>query len=147
MPMLFRFHVNLHAIPDDLERSSPVPLRGLNLPTLRTADGHPPAFTAFLPLTFEQALDALTQIPRLDAEPDGFFVVAGDHGAARWQVDGHLFDFDDRLHRVELHGDCPAETFDAILTCLGWPHTPLAFELVREGVALDEPAFRGWAGQ
>lgn len=127
--MLNHFHVNIFAMPAEL----------------RTSDGRPPLFTAYLPVTFEQTIDALSQIERLDAEPDGFFVVAGDHDGQRWQVDGHLFDFDDRLHRVELHGDCPREIFDAILACIGWPQTPLAFELVREGVALDEPAFRQWA--
>lgn len=124
--MLYRFHVNLFALTDEVR---------------------PPAFTAFLPLTFEQALEALSKIPRLDAEPDGFFVVAGDHDGQRWQVDGHLFDFCDRLHRVELHGACPSPDFDALLGCFGWPQTSLAFELVREGVALDEPAFRQWASR
>jgi hypothetical protein len=50
------------------------------------------------------------------------------------------------LHRVDLHGQCPRETFDAILACLGWPTTPLLFELVKEGVAMEETEFREWAG-
>ena len=114
-----------------------VELCGMELPILRAA-----AFDAFLPVTFEQALEALRRLPRLDAEPDGFFVIAGDHEGFRWQVDGHLFDFGDRLHRIELHGECPAETLDTILGCFGWPDASLVFELVKEGVALDEPTFR-----
>ncbi len=143
--MLYQFHVNLFARDDDLHLSHAVDLRGLSLAALRRRDGEPPVFTDYLPLTFEQAIAALAQLPRMDAEPDGFFVVAGDHEGQRWQVDGHLFDFDGRLHRVELHGACPSETFDALLGCIGWPQTPLAFELVREGIALDERGFRSWA--
>jgi hypothetical protein len=105
----------------------------------------PPRFDAFFALSFEEALHALVRLPRLDAEPDGFFLISGDHEGRRWQVDGHLFDFAGRLHRVELHGACPAEIFDGLLTCVGWPRTPLAFELVHEGVALGEAAFRAWA--
>ena len=88
---------------------------------------------------------ALAQLPRIDIEPDGFFVISGDLDGKRWQLDGHLYDFGDRLHRVELHGDCPRESLDAILSCLGWPAVPLAFELVMEGVALDEASFRQFA--
>ena len=35
---------------------------------------------------------------------------------------------------------------EALLACFDWPATPLAFELVKEGVALDEAAFREFAG-
>jgi hypothetical protein len=108
-------------------------------------DGNPPSFRAYFRVTFDQAMRALARLPRVDVEPDGFFVIAGDSDGQRWQVDGHLYDFNDRLHRVELHGQCPPAAFDAILACIGWPATPLAFELVMEGVALDEAAFRKWA--
>jgi len=76
-------------------------------------------------------------------ESDGSWVWSGDDQQGnRWQVDGHLFDFDDRLHRVELHGECPPEQFDRLLACLGWPATELTFELVRAGTQLDEADFR-----
>lgn len=144
--MLYRFHANVFALPNDATESATLELRGAKLPVLRTPDGRPPTFETPLPVTFEDALSALARLPRLDAEPDGFFVIAGGAGPTRWQVDGHLFDFDGRLHRVELHGACPPETFDAIISCLGWPAAPLAFELVLDGVALAEPAFRRFAG-
>ena len=140
--MLYRFHANLFARPPHAVESDVVELRSLTLPTIRAA-----SFNTFFDVTFEQALEALAQLPRVDAEPDGFFVVAGDQNGRRWQVDGHLYDFNDRLHRVELHGECPPDVFDALLACTGWPATPLAFELVMEGVAFDEVAFRRWAAQ
>jgi hypothetical protein len=70
-------------------------------------------------------------------------VVSGDDKAGRrWQVDGHLFDFVDRLQRIELHGECPQEFFDTLLRSVGWPNQPLVFELVREGVTVNEQNFR-----
>ena len=138
--MLLRFHANLFALPSQSAVGASVMLRGAELPTLRAQ-----TFDAFLPVTFEEAYDALAKLPRVDIEPDGFFVISGDRDGRRWQLDGHLFDFGDRVHRVELHGDCPPESLDAILACIGWPATPLAFELVKEGVALDEAAFRLFA--
>jgi hypothetical protein len=143
--MHYRFHVNLFARPEQAVAGAPVELRGVQLTPLRAPDGQPPAFNAYLSISFDDALAALTQFSRLDAEPDGFFLLAGGQGPTHWSVSGHLFDYDGRLHRVELHGHCPAEVFDALLACLDWPRTPLAFELVREGVALDEPGFRAWA--
>jgi hypothetical protein len=138
--MLYHFHCNIFARPSHASVGGVVELRGLQLPTLTAR-----AFDEFLPVTFEQAIESLMKLPRLDAEPDGFFVIAGDHQGQRWQVDGHLFDFNGRLHRVELHGKCPAEAFNAMLKCFGWPNLELACELVMEGVTLEEAAFRRWA--
>ena len=137
---MLRFHANIFALPLHAAAGDSITLRTIELPTLR-----PQTFDAFFPLTFEQAYDALAQLPRIDVEPDGFFVISGDLDGKRWQLDGHLYDFGMRLHRVELHGDCPPESLDAILACLGWPQTPLAFELVMEGVALTEFEFRTFA--
>jgi hypothetical protein len=98
--------------------------------------GHP--FT----WTWEQAAAQLELLPRMIFEPDGSWVWSGGVGPDRWQVDGHLFDFAERLHRVELHGECPAEQFDRLLACFGWPQVTLSFEMVRAGVTLDEAQFR-----
>lgn len=138
--MLYRFHTNLFVRPSRLAAGGEIDLRGLRLPRVQAT-----AYDAFLPVSFEQAIESLNRLPRLDSEPDGWFVIAGDHQGRRWQVDGHLFDFAGQLHRVEIHGECPPEAFDDLLRCVGWPQAPLVFELVMEGVALEEPAFRRWA--
>jgi hypothetical protein len=92
--------------------------------------------------TWEEAADALKTLPRMLFEPDGSWIWSGGVGRDRWQVDGPLFDFYDRLHRVELHGECPPESLDRLLSCFGWPDVRLEFEQVREGTRLDEAAFR-----
>jgi hypothetical protein len=109
--------------------------------------------TAPLAVTWEDAAAMLEQLPRMIFEPDGSFVVSGHLERAgpssapaptkqRWQVDGHLFDFAGRLHRMELRGTCPSAAFDELLKCVGWPAQALAFEMVREGVRVDEEEFR-----
>jgi hypothetical protein len=105
-------------------------------------------------LSWEEVAAKLERLPRMIFELDGSFVVSGDQPQAgpcptamkRWQVDGHLFDFDGRLRRVELHGHCPPDDFDNLLRCVDWPEQPLAFEMVREGATLDESAFRRHVG-
>jgi hypothetical protein len=111
---MYHFHVNLFANPKEA------------------------SFTC----TWEDAATQLEQLPRMIFELDGSFVVSGDHDDHRWQVDGHLFDFVGRLHRVELHGECPATAFDTLLGCVGWPVQKLLFEMVREGVTVGEQEFR-----
>ncbi|MCA9230169.1 MAG: hypothetical protein KDA57_05935 [Planctomycetales bacterium] len=93
-------------------------------------------------ITWEQAADSLQALPRMIFEPDGSWVWSGGVRADRWQVDGHLFDFDGRLHRVELHGSCPEESFDQLLACFDWPQAEFTFEMVREGITLKESQFR-----
>ncbi len=92
--------------------------------------------------TWEQAAAKLQDLPRMIFEPDGSWIWSGGVGDQRWQIDGHLFDFAGVLHRVELHGACPAEAFDRLLDCFGWPQVAMDFEMVREGTRLNESEFR-----
>ena len=92
--------------------------------------------------TWEEVADRLQALPRMIFEPDGSWIWSGGVGATRWQVDGHLFDFENRLHRVELHGDAPESAFDELLGCFGWPEQEIAFEQVLEGDKLNEAEFR-----
>jgi hypothetical protein len=93
--------------------------------------------------TWEEAAGRLEQLPRMIFEPDGSFVISGaDETGRRWQVDGHLFDFAGRLHRMEIRGQCPSAGFDELLRCISWPKQRLEVEMVREGVTLSEREFR-----
>jgi hypothetical protein len=92
--------------------------------------------------TWEDAATLLEPLPRMIFEPDGSFVVSGGVRETCWHVNGHLFDFEGRLHRLELHGECPPAAFDELLRCIGWPNQRLTFEMVREGVTLDERSAR-----
>lgn len=142
---MLQFDANIYAFPARAVTGPPVTVRGKTMATLRDPQGRPPIFDVFFPVSFEQAYEALVRLPRLDAEADGFFVVSGDADGRRWQLDGHLFDFNDQLHRVRLHGDCPAATLDSLLHCLGWPDVAVALEVINDGIVLAEAEFRRYA--
>jgi len=94
-------------------------------------------------ITWEQAAESLEALPNMLFEPDGSWIWSGDGAEGnRWHINGHLFDFDNRLHRVELRGECPATALDQLLACFGWPETPLVFEQVLEGITVQEEEFR-----
>jgi hypothetical protein len=145
--MLAPFHVNIFARPADAIEGPRVELNGISVTPLQSTSGAPLTYIDSLPLSFEQVYEALLRIERLDAEPDGFFILAGGAGETHWSVSGHLYDFDGRLHRMELHGACPQESFDALLACLGAPAPSLTFELVEQGAALSASDFQLWASR
>lgn len=142
---MLRFHANLYALPDGTSAGPTLELRGHSLATLAGDGGGPPKFFDTLPVTFEQVQELLAAMPRCDAEPDGFFLLTGHEDGVFWRLNGHLNEYVERLHRVELNGECPTESLDALLRVFGWPTTELAFELVQEGVALGEAALRQYA--
>ena len=94
---------------------------------------------------FEEACRALAELPLMFVEPDGSFVWASSKSEPPWQVDGVMYDRNERLLFVDLKGDCPKEKFDQLLQAFGWPDTPLLFQLSREAVYLDETEFRRFA--
>ena len=93
--------------------------------------------------SFEDVVYHLSRLPRLFCEPDGSFVWRGSDADGDWQLDGQLFDRDERLLYVELKGTATPRALDAMLTSLGWPEIAIEFQLAREGVVLNETEFRG----
>lgn len=139
------FHVSVHARPAELSHGGAWRWRGVELQTL-AVDPRRLATHAF-DQSFEDTLAQLASFERMVCEPDGSFVWASSMGAssagaADWQLDGCLFDRQGKLLFVDLKGHCPAAPFDALLRALGWPRTPVMFQLIREAIFLDEAEFR-----
>jgi hypothetical protein len=143
---LLSFHVIVHARPATAPAGPSIESAGRNVSTLALtpADASVP-----LPASFEEAGAALAALPRMFFEPDGSFVWRGagepHAGGGGWQVDGVLYDRDGRVLFVEMNGACPAVQLDRLLACLGWPATPLVFQLARQAVFLEEAEFRRFA--
>jgi hypothetical protein len=95
-----------------------------------------------LAITFEDAVDRLSRLERMYAEPDGSFVWVSSREGLSWQVDGNLFDREGRVVLVDMKGSCPPDDFDRLLACFGWPAERLLFQLVRPAVFLEEASFR-----
>ena len=140
---MYKFHVSVHAQPIDASPGPVIRLGDLERETLDVPRGI--LGQAAIACTFEAALQALRQLARMYCEPDGSLVWVSRHDEPSWQVDGNLYDRDGSLIFVDLRGSCPAEEFDRLLACFGWPKTKLMFQLVREAVFLDEAQFRKYA--
>jgi hypothetical protein len=143
---MYRFQVSLHARAAGLEAGPPIQLDGVSYATLQVPPGG--AATPFA-VSFEEAVQRLTELERMHVEPDGWFLwggpVEGWASAPRWQVEGNLYDRQERLLYVPLKGSCPPEELDRLLRALGWPETPLMYQLTAQAVYLDEVEFRRFA--
>jgi len=139
---MLSFHISIHARLAEIVESQEVQLdrgvfRALVVP-------HAALATPFR-IGFEEAGEALAKLERMFFEPDGSLVWTSPSGEAAWQVDGNLFDRNGRLLFVDLKGTCPSDQLDRLLSAIGWPATPIMFQLVRQAVFLNEAEFRRYA--
>ncbi len=95
--------------------------------------------------SFETVLGEMERLDRMFIEPDGSFVWTSAQNDRAWQVDGNLYDRAQRLAFVDINGSCPRYEFELLMTALGWPETPLVFQLTREAIVLGEDEFRRYA--
>lgn len=134
----YRFFISLHARPEGLPVPPPAD-EGAN--ESQSLPLSPTQLTRPLGVSFEEACEALSRLPRMFCEPDGSFVWRSAEGPP-WQVDGVLYDAGPQLMYVELKGSCPAGEFDRLLSAFGHQRVPLVFQMLREGIVLGETAFR-----
>lgn len=134
---MYTFDCVVRALPPSAVLGEPLAIAGVRCRPLVFPQAE--LATSFT-VTFEETLGALERLEQMFAEPDGSFVwVAPDRA---WQIDGNLYDREERLLFVELRGRAPAEVVDRLLFGLGWPAQRLAFEWRAAGVFLDEDDFR-----
>jgi hypothetical protein len=140
---MYEFHVTIHARPAAAATGPLLNLNGRDVQTLAISPEVVGATT--MDCTFEAASEGLASLARMYCEPDGSFVWASSQAEDPWQVDGNLYDRSERLLFVDAKGSCPSQRFDELLMALGWPQTPLVFQLTRQAVFLDEAEFRRFA--
>ena len=141
---MYLFHVTIHARSSDLRPGDAIDLDRRTYRPLAVAPGN---LAGPLPVSLDEALEALAKLPQMFCEPDGWLACTSPPRSPRWEITGQLTEHDGRLHTLELKGACPAERFDQILGTIGRPGTALVFQLLREGVYLDEAEFRRWASR
>ncbi|MCA9241687.1 MAG: hypothetical protein KDA37_15860 [Planctomycetales bacterium] len=142
---MLNLHANVYAEPSQPELGAGLTLRGVSVRPLRGEGSGPPRLDRTMPVTFEAMQEQLKTLPRLDCEPDGFFLLTGHEAGEFWRLNGHMHEHAGRMHRVELNGQCPTASLETVLGTMGWPEAKLVFELVQEGVTLSEEDFRRWA--
>lgn len=137
------FQITIHARPAETKVGAQADLGGEQYRTLHVP---PAALGAAFEISFEAASEALSALERMFLEPDGSFVWVSAAKDRPWQLDGVLYDRNERLLYVDLKGACTPGDFDRLLAALGWPGTPVMFQLAREALFLDEAEFRRYAG-
>ena len=91
---------------------------------------------------FDEALERLSRLERMYAEPDGSLVWPSPREGLWWQVDGNAYEKNGSVLLADLKGSCPAAEFDRLVEAFGWPQQAMIKQLVRPAVFLDEPTFR-----
>ena len=137
------FHVSIHVCPPPPLAMRPIELRGVAINALMPSSVG--AATSFA-VSFEEVLERLQTLPRMFVEPDGSWVWVSSHKPSQnepaWQLDGVLYDRAGYVLHMELKGWCPASALDLLLGTLGWPATPVMYQLVQEAIFLDDSEFR-----
>jgi periplasmic divalent cation tolerance protein len=105
-----------------------------------------------LKVSFEQLADEMTPWPDMHFEMDGSFVWVSSErdnaGAPLWQVDGMIYDRNDRVQYVELKGICNKKAWIELVsvfdpTCADSAVSdPLVVYLVKESTWILESDFR-----
>ena len=142
---MYAFECSLHAPPDSDAPVSGEPLTdscGL-WPTLLIAQDQ---LSTPLSIGFDDVLNQLGNLPRLYAEPDGSFVWTSPQENTRWQVNGNLYERNDRVLFVEIKGSCPASEFDQLLACFLSDEKACVVQLTRPAVFVTVEVFRAHAG-
>lgn len=143
---MLAFDATIHRRPVDCRTGASLLLAGEQSVTLDIS--HEALSSAAFDCSFEAAAAALDKLDRMFIEPDGAFVWVSPDGAdSPWQIDGNLYDKDQKLRFVDIKGRCPAAQFDQLLAAFGWPATEVMFQLTRQAVLLDEQQFRRYAEQ
>jgi hypothetical protein len=140
---MYRFHCSVHALPTGVSEGASVSLPEGEFRSLAVRRDK---LAAAMSISFEQACDTLTRLPRMFIEPDGSFVWVSSSGESRWQVDGNLYDRAGLLMFVDLKGYCPANRFDEVVSAFRGV-TPLMFQLVRHAIFVSESEFRNYASK
>lgn len=131
------WHIALHVLPAGARTAGALNWAGQLLPTLEIDLAQLAPFS----VSFEQALNRLERLPRLFIEPDGALVWVGHEAGRNWQLDGVVYDRAGSVLYVEIKGRCPRPALEQLLAAFGWPHTPLAVQLVQHGAWLTLETF------
>ncbi|QDU26076.1 hypothetical protein ETAA8_11490 [Anatilimnocola aggregata] len=90
--------------------------------------------------TFDDALAALGDMPRLYTELDGSFVWTSPPEVERWQLFGCLYDRGRELAYVDLYGTCDRQALARLLDCLRGS-APLMIQQRAAGLFYAEDSF------
>ncbi len=113
--MLPRLDLHLYAAPVETRSLARVSVNGHQLNTLEVDH----IDQSLHQQSFDWLSARLSSLDRLHFEPDGSFVFSGEYLSRRWQLDGMVYDRNNRLQRIEISGTCPLAAWNQLLQLIG----------------------------
>ncbi len=136
------WHLRIARFPSNATPYSTALILGRQLQTLALPTGPSP-----LAESFESVADQLSLLPNLHFESDGSFFWCSIQRLSTpgrsWQLDGMVYDRENRVEYVELKGNCDQATWETLTRVLsGVEYVPLIVQWVEQGIWISEPEFR-----
>ena len=92
-------------------------------------------------VSFDELFETLQNFERLFIELDGSFVWRGTSSDTPWQIDGIVFEKDDRVWYVELKGYCDRQSFNELVCCLAGDESSFIVQSITEGIVVSGREF------
>jgi hypothetical protein len=140
---MLKLDVHIHTRPNGMLTGDAIELDGRQVrPLLRDPKSisQPLASTQPFAIGFEEAAERLTALdPMIHLEPDGWFIWhSPKEETPVWQINGNLYDRQQKLWYVPLRGTCPEAVLQQVLSALADdPQENLMFELTQAGVHIS----------
>jgi hypothetical protein len=124
--VLPQLNLHLYSRPPSAQPATVVIVDGRSLATIRCTDLEASRYL----LSFEEAAEAIAGFERMFFEMDGSFVWTGGSAPHAWQLDGMLYDRENRVQRIELKGNCTLLAWQQLLRAFGWPDQAIVAQLI-----------------
>ncbi len=136
------WHLRIAGRPTNAVRAGDATILGYVVETLDLPKGPSP-----MSVNFENVADILSRYPNLHLEPDGAFTWGSVERRSQherlWQLDGMIYDRENRIEYVELKGNCDRAAWEAFTQVLsGVECVPLVVQWIEQGLWISEPDFR-----
>ena len=136
------WHLRITGRPENAIPGKNTAIFGQAIGTLQLPTGPSP-----MSVSFEKVAGILSRFPNLHFEPDGAFTWGSIDRRSKderlWQLDGMIYDRENRIEYVELKGNCDRATWEAFTQVLsGVEYRPLVVQWIDQGLWISEPDFR-----
>jgi periplasmic divalent cation tolerance protein len=138
-----RWHVRIASRPSNaILGTATAKILGRSLPSLELPTGPSP-----ISICFEELAERLKRLPNVHMEPDGAFTWGSLERRSTlertWQLDGMIYDRDNRIEYVELKGNCDRATWEAFTGMLsGVECSRFVVQWIERGLWINEPDFK-----
>jgi hypothetical protein len=132
------WHLSVYPRPSGRHDTKSIEINGIQIDSLclKTSD-----FVDTFPCTFEEVFQALDSFDGLHIELDGAFAFRNVDQDRPWQIDGLVFEKDNRVWHLQLKGFCDRHSFEKIMSVCHWPKTDFIVQSITTGTVVASDQF------